>query len=250
MAAARARTRVKSSPWWTTCRPGRRSVGGTGRIADDLARRSPSSRARARSRSGTIRGLRAWSPTHARSSSAREGSRSHAREPPFASSRRLTLRRFACRATTCAWSISLRPAEAGILEHGCVRVGCARCGFERLVAFSCKRRGFCPSCLGRRMADTAVHLVERVIPEVPVRQWVCSLPWRLQVLLGYDRRLCASAPLRLGARGICGGAQPLAQASSKAEPRARDGRAGAHRCGERHPTRRLGPPAQRPFHRR
>ncbi len=82
--------------------------------------------------------------------------------------------------------------RCGILEHGCVRVGCNRCGFERLVAFSCKRRGFCPSCLGRRMADTAVHLVERVIPEVPVRQWVCSLPWRLRVLLGYDRRLCAA----------------------------------------------------------
>jgi len=81
--------------------------------------------------------------------------------------------------------------RCGRLEHGCVRVGCARCGFERLVAFSCKRRGFCPSCLGRRMADTAVHLVEKVIPEVPVRQWVCSLPWRLRVLLGYDRRLCA-----------------------------------------------------------
>ena len=41
------------------------------------------------------------------------------------------------------------------------------------------------------MADTALHLVESVIPEVPVRQWVCSLPWRLRVLLGYDSRLCA-----------------------------------------------------------
>jgi hypothetical protein len=41
------------------------------------------------------------------------------------------------------------------------------------------------------MADTALHLVERVFPEVPVRQWVCSLPWRLRVLLGYDKRLCA-----------------------------------------------------------
>jgi hypothetical protein len=41
------------------------------------------------------------------------------------------------------------------------------------------------------MADTALHLVGQVIPEVPVRQWVCSLPWRLRVLLGYDRRLCA-----------------------------------------------------------
>ena len=41
------------------------------------------------------------------------------------------------------------------------------------------------------MADTALHLVEQVIPEVAVRQWVCSLPWRLRVLCGYDKRLCA-----------------------------------------------------------
>jgi hypothetical protein len=26
------------------------------------------------------------------------------------------------------------------------------------------------------MADTAAHLVDRVFPEVPVRQWVLSLP--------------------------------------------------------------------------
>ena len=41
------------------------------------------------------------------------------------------------------------------------------------------------------MADTALHLVQSVLPEVPVRQWVCSLPWRLRVLCGYDRKLCA-----------------------------------------------------------
>jgi hypothetical protein len=41
------------------------------------------------------------------------------------------------------------------------------------------------------MADTAVHLVEKVIPHVPTRQWVCSFPWGLRVLLGYDRNLCA-----------------------------------------------------------
>ena len=41
------------------------------------------------------------------------------------------------------------------------------------------------------MSDTAAHLVDDVLPEVPARQWVCSLPWRLRILLGYDRRLCA-----------------------------------------------------------
>jgi Putative transposase len=41
------------------------------------------------------------------------------------------------------------------------------------------------------MTDTALHLVERVLPEVRIRQWVCSLPFRLRALLGYDRGLCA-----------------------------------------------------------
>jgi hypothetical protein len=81
--------------------------------------------------------------------------------------------------------------RCGRLEFGCLRLACDDCGFERLVAFSCKRRGFCPSCLGRRMNDLACHLVQRVIPQVPTRQWVCSLPFRLRYLCGYDRELCA-----------------------------------------------------------
>ncbi len=81
--------------------------------------------------------------------------------------------------------------RCGILEYGFVRVKCIDCGFERLVALSCKRRGFCPSCLGRRMSDTAVWLTEHVLPTVPIRQWVCSLPWGLRALAGYDRDLCA-----------------------------------------------------------
>jgi hypothetical protein len=65
----------------------------------------------------------------------------------------------------------------GILAHGFVRVRCDACASERLVAFACKGRGFCPSCGGRRMADTAAHLVDRVLPQVLVRQWVLSLPF-------------------------------------------------------------------------
>lgn len=81
--------------------------------------------------------------------------------------------------------------DCGQLEKGFLRLACLSCGHERLVAFSCKRRGFCPSCLGRRMTDTAVHLAEKVFPGEMVRQWVCSLPWRLRYLLGYDRALCS-----------------------------------------------------------
>ena len=36
------------------------------------------------------------------------------------------------------------------------------------------------------MADTAAHLVDRVIPHVPVRQWVLSLPYSLRYRLAYD----------------------------------------------------------------
>ena len=54
---------------------------------------------------------------------------------------------------------------------------------RRLVPFSCKGRGFCPSCGGRRMAERAAHLVDHVFPPVPVRQWVLSLPHRLRYVL-------------------------------------------------------------------
>lgn len=77
----------------------------------------------------------------------------------------------------------------GLLAHGCVHVRCERCDDEMVVAFSCKGR-FCPSCGGRRMTELAAHLVDRVIPDVPVRQWVLSLPWSLRYLLAFDTALC------------------------------------------------------------
>lgn len=80
----------------------------------------------------------------------------------------------------------------GILDHGCVVCACRQCGRERVVALSCKHRGFCPSCCGRRMADSASHLVDSVLPEVPIRQWVMTLPWQVRAVVGYDRRLCAA----------------------------------------------------------
>ena len=90
--------------------------------------------------------------------------------------------------------------QCGILAHGFLRLGCDTCKHEMLLAFSCKRRGFCPSCAGRRMAQTAAHLVERVIPWVPTRQWVVSVPDALAVLDGVftgpdrDRSIRSSAP--------------------------------------------------------
>ena len=66
-----------------------------------------------------------------------------------------------------------------------------------VVGFSCKRRGFCPSCMGRRMAEGAALLVDYVLPPVGYRQWVLSFSGPLAVRLGYDRELLAAVSERL-----------------------------------------------------
>ncbi len=79
--------------------------------------------------------------------------------------------------------------QCGILAYGFSRFHCYRCGTDDLVAFSCKGCGFCPSCGGRRMAESAAHLVDHVLPQVPIRQWVISFPWALRYLLAQRPRL-------------------------------------------------------------
>ncbi len=39
------------------------------------------------------------------------------------------------------------------------------------------------------MADTTAHLVDRVLPEVPVRQWVLALPYPLRDRYAWNARL-------------------------------------------------------------
>jgi hypothetical protein len=81
--------------------------------------------------------------------------------------------------------------QCGILAHGFLRLGCDTCHKELLVPFSCKRRGFCPSCAARRMAQTAAHLVTCVIPWVPTRQWVVSVPVPLRYWMAASQELTA-----------------------------------------------------------
>jgi hypothetical protein len=81
----------------------------------------------------------------------------------------------------------------GIAAHGFLRLRCESCGKDRLLPLSCKGRSVCPSCCGRRMADTAAHLVDRVFPHVPVRQWVLSLPFALRYRLAYDSEMVTAA---------------------------------------------------------
>ena len=84
--------------------------------------------------------------------------------------------------------------KCGRLEHGFLRMKCDACRHEKLVAFSCERRGFCPSCGARRMADTAAHLVEHVLPEQPIRQWVLSFPYPLRFLFATRPAVLTQVP--------------------------------------------------------
>jgi hypothetical protein len=105
--------------------------------------------------------------------------------------------------------------ECGLLCFGFARALCTGCGRGFVVAFSCKGRGVCPSCNGRHMAQTAAHLADHVIPPVPVRQWVISVPKRLRGFLAdrpaavralkkiflaeIERLLCAAAVVTIDA---------------------------------------------------
>jgi len=103
-----------------------------------------------------------------------------------------------------------RYLDCGLLARGFARLRCPECGFERLVAFSCKGR-ICPPAIGRstgtssrarslrslrakpgprcwarRAADTAAHLVDHVLPEARWRQWVLTFPFEVRFLLQVD----------------------------------------------------------------
>ena len=82
-----------------------------------------------------------------------------------------------------------RYLDCGVLAHGFARVRCWVCNDDMLVGLSCQGRGLCPSCCGRRMADSAAHLVDRVLPRVPIRQWLLTLPFAVRPVLAFDAKL-------------------------------------------------------------
>jgi len=92
--------------------------------------------------------------------------------------------------------------DCGLQCRGFARLRCDGCEETRLVAFSCKGRGLCPSCLGRKMSATAAHLIEDVLPVgVPLRQWVLTVPFAWRKRLGYDGALL-SALTRLFVKAV------------------------------------------------
>ena len=79
--------------------------------------------------------------------------------------------------------------KCGILEHGFVKMSCEDCKATLLVPLSCKKRGFCASCIGKRMNEGAAFFVTNVIPKVPVRQWVLSFPMPARFWMARNPRL-------------------------------------------------------------
>jgi hypothetical protein len=79
--------------------------------------------------------------------------------------------------------------SCGILGRGFAHLYCKTCREHHAVAFSCKARAVCPSCLGRRMNEGALNLVDHVLPDVPLRQFVLTMPFPLRFPLAFDGKL-------------------------------------------------------------
>ena len=70
-----------------------------------------------------------------------------------------------------------------MLRFGAVRYRCQNCGEDLFVAFSCKRRGLCPSCDAKRAAIAVYNASERLLPAAGYRQWVLVVPKRLRFFI-------------------------------------------------------------------
>ncbi len=72
---------------------------------------------------------------------------------------------------------------------GFARVRCRDCRHEIFVAFSCRRRCFCPSCHQKRSLIFADQVAHEICAPVPHRQYVFTIPKRLRIFFRFDRRL-------------------------------------------------------------
>jgi len=79
--------------------------------------------------------------------------------------------------------------NCGLLQHGAARVYCDTCKHSLLVAFSCKKRGLCPSCNAKRAVKFGEHIYDSVLERVAHRHCGLTLPKRLRVYIRYERSL-------------------------------------------------------------
>jgi hypothetical protein len=79
--------------------------------------------------------------------------------------------------------------DCGNPKCGFARIRCPDCGTERLLAFSCKVRGFCPSCHSKRREEWGEWMREELILDTPHRQVVFTIPKMLRIFFKYNRSL-------------------------------------------------------------
>ena len=79
--------------------------------------------------------------------------------------------------------------DCGNPKNGFARIKCKDCGTERLLMFSCKTRGFCPSCHSKRREEWGEWMREELILDTPHRQVVFTIPKMLRIFFKYDRSL-------------------------------------------------------------
>jgi ribosomal protein S27E len=75
---------------------------------------------------------------------------------------------------------------------GFARIRCPDCGEERLLLFSCKTRGFCPSCHAKRREEWGEWMREELLLDVPHRQVVFTVPKMLRLFFRFKRKLLNS----------------------------------------------------------
>jgi hypothetical protein len=90
-----------------------------------------------------------------------------------------------------------RYLDCGNPRCGFARIRCPDCHTEHLLMFSCRTRGFCPSCHAKRLEEWGEWVRETLLLDVPHRQVVFTIPRMLRIFFKYNRRLlgdlCRSA---------------------------------------------------------
>ena len=82
-----------------------------------------------------------------------------------------------------------RYLDCGNPRCGFARIRCSGCGQERLLMFSCRTRGFCPSCHAKRLEEWDEWMREELLLDIPHRQVVFTIPKMLRLFFKYKRRL-------------------------------------------------------------
>jgi hypothetical protein len=85
--------------------------------------------------------------------------------------------------------VMVRYLACGDFHEGFARIRCDKCGTERILAYSCKRRYLCPSCHQKRSVAFGEWVLTHVLPPVPYRHFVLSIPKILRRFFLRDRRL-------------------------------------------------------------